>query len=276
MQLRKLMVPVVAVALGVTACGGDDSSSGDETPDNGDEAGDDAPDETDAEDAEDAEGGDAQTNGDGVDAVALFEAMANALIEAGSFEFETTASAAGQEGTITGAMQIDSDGSFSNMRMSWEQGGVETAMLLVDGQFFVEMTEDMGIPGGGSWLTFNADGDNPLGEEMTGAFDEIGDAANLSAALAENAEHLTVTETGSATVDGVETTEYQVVDAEGEVGMGESYTIWIDGDDLPRRMSLESDGGEPVEVIYRNYGADAGIEAPPEDEVVDFSDLMNQ
>lgn len=275
------MVPVVAVALGVTACGGDDSSSEDETPDNGEASGDDASDESDAEDAEDGEDdGDAQPDagedGDGVDEAALFEAMANAFIEAGSFEFETTASAAGVGATVAGAMQIGTDGSFSNMRVSTEQAGVETTMVLVDGQFFVEITEDMGIPVDGSWLTFDADGENPLGQEMTGAIDEIGDAADLSAALAENVEHLTVTEVGSATVDGVETTEYHVVDAEGEVGMGESYTIWIDGDNLPRRISLESDGGEPVEVIYKNYGVDVEIEAPPEDEVVDLSDMMNQ
>lgn len=273
------------MALAVTACGGDDSPSSDETPDNVDAAEDES--SADAEDAEksDDDVSDTGGGGDDVDEAALFEAIANGFIDAGSFEFESATSEGGQEMMVSGAMEVDSDGSFTNMRMSMNQGGVETTMLSVDGQFYMEMTEDMGMPGGEGWLTFGGDGGDELGQDMTGAFDDIGATADISQQLAENAELVTVTEVGSATVEGVETTEYHAVvndiaayrGAEGDVETTEmSFTMWLDGDNMVRRMIQESDTEPPIEMIYKNYGADVGISAPPEDEVIDFNEMMNQ
>lgn len=293
MRLKRLMVPVVAVALGITACGGDDSPSAEEAP-AGDEAGDGgAEGETSTEDAEesDEESGDDETesgaDGDEVDAVALFTAVADATVEAGSYEFETTTEASGQEMTVAGAIQVGADVSEANMRMTMDVMGAQSTMLLVDGQFYMELTEEMGLPAGqGSWITVGPEGDDPFSQQMGQAFEDIGSAADVPAQLAENPEILTVTEVGNASVDGVDTTEYLVVvnDIEAyagaeasDAGITElSFSMWIDGDNLPRRVTTEAGGSAAVDTTYSNFGTDVEVEAPPADEVVDMSEMMNQ
>jgi hypothetical protein len=282
------MVPAVAVLLGVTACGDDDAPSADETP-AGDEAedGSSADDDTDDADEQDGESADAGEGGDEVDAVALFRAIADATVEAGSYEFETSMSAAGQDTSVVGAIQVASDISETNMRVTTDAQGFTTTVLIVDGQFYMEMTEEMGFPTDqGSWMTVDPAADDEFSQQMTEAFGDIGSATDLMAQLAENPELLTVTEVGDADVDGVDTTEYHVVVndiaeftgvEEGDVEVSElSYTMWVDGDDLPRRVSTEAGGSASIDTTFSNYGADVEVEAPPADEVFDLSEMLNQ
>ncbi|HEX6194722.1 MAG TPA: hypothetical protein VFZ37_02350 [Jiangellaceae bacterium] len=287
MQLRKLVVPVVAVALGATACGGDESPSADETP-----AGSEAEAEASADDAEDADESDDESTetvsgGDEVDAEALFAAIADAVVEAGSYEFETTSNAGGQELTVTGAIEVSTDISEANMRLTTDVMGSQSTVLFVDGQFYMELSEEMGFPTEmGSWMTVDPEGDDPFAQQMNQAFEDIGSATDLVAQLAENPDLLTVTEVGSADVDGTDTTEYLVVvndvaafqglsGAENQIGEL-VFSMWIDGDNLPRRHTADVDGSASVDTTYTNYGVDVDVEAPPADEVLDMSELMNQ
>lgn len=282
-QLRKVVVPVVAVALGMTACGGDDTPSADETP-AGSEADDGSADESDADESDD-EASDAEAGEGGeVDAVALFTAIADATVEAGSYEFETTMNAGGQDLTVTGAIQVGTDVSDANMRMTTDVMGSRSTVLFVDGQFYMELSEEMGFPTGmGSWMTVDPEGDDPFSQQMSQAFEDIGSATDLLAKLAENPDLLTVTETGSASVDGVDTTEYLVVVNDVAAFQGVEtetdeliFSMWVDGDNLPRRHTADVDGDASVDTTYTNYGVDVDVEAPPADEVIDMSELMNQ
>lgn len=289
MRLRRLIVPLVAVALGVTACGGGDTPDADETP-TGDEAGDEpSADDSDDADAEGESGEDepdAGQDGDEVDAVALFGAIAAATVEAGSYEFETTMDAAGQDMSVSGAIQVGTEVSEANMRITSDVLGQETEMLVVDGQVFMELTEDMGFPGGGSWFTVDPEADDQLSQLMAESFEQIGSATDLTTELTAHPDLLTVTLVGSATIDGVETTEYFVTvddiaaftDADdADVPLSElSYSMWIDGDNLPRRMTTDAGGSASIDVTYSNYGADVDVQAPPADEVIDLSEMMNQ
>lgn len=291
MRLSKLMVPVVAVALGVTACGGDDSPSADETPTSGEGTEGSSADETDDADDSDSESGEdgADTGGSGseVDAAELFGVISDATVEAGSYEFESMTSAGGQDVTVSGAVQVGTELSDAHMRITMNVMGAQSTVLFVDGQFYMELSEDMGFPTEmGSWMTVDPEGDDAFSQQMSQAFEDIGDATDLAAQLAENPDLLTVSEVGSATVDGVETTEYLVVvnDIPGFMGVDAadvefselSYSMWIDGDNLPRRMTTDAGGSASVDMTYSNYGVDVDVEAPPADDVVDMSELMNQ
>lgn len=288
-RLSKLLVPVVAAVLSVTACGGDDSPSADETPANGEEGADESSaDDQDNGDDSDGESADDETetepDGEEVDAVALFGAIAEATESAGSFEFET-ASDGGQDFTVTGAMQVGTDVSDANTRMTTQLMGEEMTMLIVDGQFFMEIPAGTGdaFPGGGSWLTMDPGSDDPFTQEMTESLGDVSSPADLLGDLTENPDLLTVTRVGSAEVDGVAATEYHVVvndvaaytgDAEATVGEI-AYSMWVGDDNLIRRTVTDT-GGVKTETNFLNYGVDVNVEAPPADEVVDMSEMMNQ
>lgn len=289
MLLRKLILPLVAVTLGVTACGGDETPETGETPANGEQT-DEPSTDSDAEDDEGAEADDSDEGGSEggaeVDAVALYAAIADALLEAGSYEFENTTSTGGQEGTLAGAVEFATDTSEANMRMTMEMAGLgESTLLIVDGQFYIEMTEEMGIPGDASWFTVDPESDDPFSQQMASLFGEVGSATTLTDQLAEQADLLTVTEVGTETVDGVETTEYFVVvndvaafeglpaaQASGDL----SYTMWVGGDNLPRRMTTTVDGTAVIDMTFSNFGTDLDVEAPPAEDVMDLSEMMNQ
>ena len=291
MRLRKLLVPAVVVALGVSACGGDDStdetSAGDELttePGDADGADDPEPSEDPGSFEESADEADAGADGVEVDTAELFTAIADATVAEGSYEFEATTGAGGTGTAASGAIQTGSSLDESNMRIMSQAAGVETTVLIVDGQIFIEMTEDMGLPVDGSWMTIDPEIDDPVAEQrlisdlrgpkLAEAMGDIGSVSDQIADLTENADMVTVTQAGTAEIDGVATTEYHVNDIAGftdsvdETITELSYSMWVGDDDLIRRV-VTDDGWVTTEMNYLDYGVDVDIETPPADEVVE-------
>lgn len=102
---------------------------------------------------------------------------------------------------------------------------------------------------------------------------------------------------GSATVRGVDTTEYRgtvdlrkaldglgpdVTDAMkrqlGQLGVASMpVRVWVDGDGLPRREEIElSAGGQTVSarIDFFDYGADVSVQTPPADQIGELTDLL--
>ena len=274
--MRKLLVPAVVVALGVSACGGDDSTN--ETSAGGDEVTTEPSEDPGSieESADEAETG---ADGEEVDTVEIFTAIADATVAEGSYEFEATTG----DTTAAGAIQIGSSLDESNMRIMAQAAGHETTVVIVDGQIFMEMTEDMPLSDDGSWMTINPECDDPSaqwnliydarGPKLAEAMGDIGSVSAHLADLTENAHMVTVAQAGTAEIDGVATTEYHINDIAGftdsvdETITELSYSMWVGDDDLIRRV-VTDDGRVTTEMNYLNYGVEVDVEAPPADEVI--------
>lgn len=292
--MTKMAAGVAVVGLVLAGCGGedgsDDSASGDgsaeetaedATAESGDESGEES----------DEESGDTETisisegKGGGTE---LFEAMTAAYEEAGSYHFEMEMDAEGVQLSGEGAVEFGGDETNMTMTMQVPQAG-ETLMRVVDGQFFMSAPSDAGLPTEASWLTIDTEADGPMGfGDIAG---DVSSSAEIQADFAQNSELIAVEEGGTDTIDGVEVTEYMLtVDAEdaaefmessGEVTDGAaaeeglSYSLWVDGDGLPRRMSGDVGGGT-MDMRFFDFGESVDVEAPPEDEVTDLSSLMDQ
>jgi hypothetical protein len=275
-RLRKLLVPAVVVALGVSACGGDDSTN--ETSAGGDEVTTE-PSEDPGSIEESADEAEAGADGEEVDIGELFTAIADATVAEGSYEFEATTG----DTTAAGAIQIGSSLDESNMRIMAQAAGLETTVVIVDGQIFMEMTEDMPLSDDGSWMTINPECDDPSaqwnliydarGPKLAEAMGDIGSVSAHLADLTENAHMVTVAQAGTAEIDGVATTEYHINDIAGftdsvdETITELSYSMWVGDDDLIRR-GVTDDGRVTTEMNYLNYGVEVDVEAPLADEVI--------
>jgi hypothetical protein len=105
-------------------------------------------------------------------------------------------------------------------------------------------------------------------------------------------------ELGKETIDGVETTHftgtYNVSEALAKLapeqrdaaqkavkdsGMDKMlFNVWVDGQQLPRKMTLKTAPGAKVplnfSMVYRDFGQPVTISAPPAAEVTDFSEIL--
>jgi hypothetical protein len=50
-----------------------------------------------------------------------------------------------------------------------------------------------------------------------------------------------------------------------------TYTLWVDGDDLLRRITSDLGGHGTMDITAFGYGESVEIEAPPTDQVTDAS-----
>jgi hypothetical protein len=93
---------------------------------------------------------------------------------------------------------------------------------------------------------------------------------------------------GTDVIDGVDVTEYVVTvdvskmpaDELGGVAPEDlpvdevTYSLWIDGDDLVRRLTSDLAGYGTTDLTIFAYGEPVEIEAPPADQVTDASALQ--
>jgi uncharacterized protein YnzC (UPF0291/DUF896 family) len=121
-----------------------------------------------------------------------------------------------------------------------------------------------------------------LDQSMSGS-DPAAQAALMKKYLKEFKEN------GSETIDGVETTRYDVTvdtkmlteqaekqgtsnagSAADMIGDTLTYNIWIgDKDDLPRKMAFEMGSAGSTEMTFTKWGDDVDISAPPADQITD-------
>lgn len=298
MRLTKMAAGVAVLGLVLAACGEDgesaDGTSGGGSDDStaaaesGDDAGDDSGDDGGEESGGSQEISISQGEGGGAE---LFDAMTAAYEEAGSYHFEMEMEAQGMQVSAEGAAEFGSDASETNMTLTMQvpdQG--EMSMRLVDGQFFMSLPPEAGMPIDTPWLLIDPQGDNPMAESFGSLAADMSLSAELQSDFAENAELITVEEGGTDTMDGVEVTEYLLTveseDAaafmestgqatEGAVPTGDiTYSLWVDGDQLPRRITADLGEAGSMEMRFFDFGEPVEVEAPPEDEVTDFSSLM--
>lgn len=287
MRLTKMAAGVAVLGLALAGCGEDGGSADGTSGEGGDstsaaESGDES-DDTQAVSISEGKGGGTE----------LFEAMTAAYQEAGSYHFEMSMDAQGAQLTGEGAAELGADPEETNMTTTMQLPEMgETSMRLVEGTVYMSMPAEAGLPTDASWLKIDPEGDGPMAQQFGQMVDEMSSSAEMQAQFGENAELIAVEEAGTDTVDGVEVTEYQLtIDAEdadefmeatGQAGAGATstealtFSLWIDGDMLPRKMTGDLGGIGTLEMRFFDFGEPVEVEAPPEDEVTDLSSLMNQ
>lgn len=193
-----------------------------------------------------------------------------------SYTMTMDVEAEGSEGSLEGAMDLSGDS--PRMRMTLvvpEMGHVE--VIYADGEAY------MSVPG----LT-------PEGMYLLAPSDMLGDAADLEEVDVSVQTELweegarEVVFLGEEDVNGEQMRRYQVtVDAQAvmdastddaaatSVGLEDEevvYDVWLDDDNLMRRMAFEVEG-ETLEMHMDDWGEDQDIQVPEPDQVMDMGEL---
>lgn len=249
---------------------------------------------------------------DAVEPLARVLAASDQALEADSMHmvFDFAMSVAGKE--ITGSGEADAafgDELRQHMTFRYDSmpglpAGFGMEMIVDDSTMYMRldgMDELDVFPT--EWVSVDMSSSVPGFDELTAFGNGQQDPSNAFGYL-QGAED--ATELGTETIDGIETTHYEVTvdlaDAAAEVpadlrdemrrvvkqfrqGFGTTtmpFEVWIDGDGLVRRMvfRMESDGGAmgmpfsmEMTMDVTDYGHDFELELPPASDVTDLTDL---
>ena len=272
---------VLTIGVGVSACGGDDSGSGDTSSAGSEESSDsgtaDSADTTDAGDVESEAPEEASLAE--LSAEDFYPSVMAALKEAGSFTFTTTSDAAGQAQEMTGQARFGDDGVA--MKASGT-GAQAMEMILLDKAMYMKSAA---LGTGDKWLKIDLSDPNSL-------FGMIGKATDPEAMFKAMQSPKKLELIGSEEVDGVETNHYRITmdptsyleamefpAAMADMLPKELVTeMWVDADNLPRKFAqtieVKAAGGgqstaSNTEGTYSDFGTDVDIEAPPADQVTE-------
>jgi hypothetical protein len=236
----------------------------------------------------------------------LKAATHGADLESGRISFTATTDAGAVSGTFTG------EGAFAGKkaRMSFDlseftngqiSGTTEAVFddLVMYMRFPAPISNAFGLPGGKQWIKFDlAQLGREQGIDFGALFDQFsGSDPSRSLELLRGAQ-ADFRKVGEEEVRGVETTHYRgTVDLErlaetAPPDARESYRrllelsaqaripvdVWIDGDGHTRRIRYEQEmrDGSSMKLAqeYYDFGAEVKVEAPPANEVADFSELL--
>ena len=173
-------------------------------------------------------------------------------------------------------------------------------MMLVDKNMYMKLPQGAtgGVPGAKPWIKISlAAAGKQSGMDLDSMLQgtQQADPTQMTKQLTASKD---AREVGKETVDGVETTHYtgtyRMSDAlmkltpeqrsaleKQNSGLAKetmSFDVWVDGQDLPRKMSMKSAAGaaNPMNytMVYRDYGKPVTITAPPPAEVGDLSEML--
>ncbi len=275
MRIRRTLAAVAVVTLSSTtlvACGGGGTESTSSSSDAASEQASDAP--TTSEPSGEAESGDLEE----LDRDALVKAITQNTLDAGSAHL--TMSMGGANG-----LEAEGDVSYEGaapamvMTMTGDSFGAGGSMEMR----FVDKVMYLSIPQmtpAGKFIKIDPrDKSNPMAQSM-GDLDKQMDP--LSSVKAMQAGVKDVTLVGPETVDGTETNHYKVaVDTKkmlASMGGDQSaaagalpaelvYDMWLDGDDLLRRMDFDFAGASTT-MRMSDYGKRVDVLAPPASKIV--------
>jgi hypothetical protein len=245
---------MVGLLLGLVACGGGDNGGA---------------------------GGPTQQQGPAVLSERSFaSALAQSQAKARSAHIDATVKAAGQSGTIAADLSGLGDPGGVATDMKLDLAGQHLQLVMVDKVLYVKGAP-VGSLSGKPWLKVNVgNSDNPLSK----VFNTV-NPANYAAYF----EGITTLRNrGLQTVDGVRTRHYTVtVDtakmaARNPAFRGQSLSglglpnaltseVYVDAENRPVKMSLAVGNVVSLQAHFSKYGQPFSIQAPPADQVSEFS-----
>lgn len=251
LRTKVALVAVAPLALAtLVACGGDDTPAAEPTTD-------------DSSSVSDEPG--ATDEGD-VDPAEFFASIASAMESATTAHVQLMTEG-GQSLSAEGDLDFSQDPAAMRMTMTLPQLGEGIEMRMVDGTMYMQMP---GM-GDGKFIKFALDDPtNPLGD-MTGQLDPRSQFSSMQDAVKS------VTFVGAEDVDGEELQHYSVVldgtkmpNQQGVTMPDEiAYEMWVDDDDLLRKVSFES-AGTVITTTISDWGKDVQIRAPRPGQIMEM------
>ena len=240
------------------------------------------------------------SDGGGRAASEELSAAATATQEAGTagVEFEQVSDVQGQQLTSSsiGVVDFQSGDSEATVSVSLPGQPAQEVDLLTKGSVaYMEAGALPGLPSNARWLRIDL---AKAGEQL--GFDIEALRQNGASQLAYLTESSDAEEVGTESVRDVDTTHYRFTTnladlaANGPEELRSSYKsvmdltglktipteVWVDGDDLVRRLSFEVEieqGGQQIAqattIEYFDFGTEVDVQGPPSKEVVDISEL---
>lgn len=263
MRTSVLAAGGVALALALTACGGDDSS-----------------------------GGDALTGGNGnggafSDLSSLVASAQEETAKSSSSKFTMEMSMGGQ--TITAEGEGRYSGDETAMSMTMNMAGQSMDMLFVDNVMYMKMPEGMNPDPSKPWIKMTAEDAAAQGQDFSQMSQQSDPTKTLEQLQQAGGE---IKNTQETEVNGEQATQYTIEldlsKAGGMLGGDEQATasipegtmipveLYLNGDNLPLRVEMNMDavaeavgaptGGKMV-MNYTDWGTPVDIQAPPADQV---------
>jgi hypothetical protein len=244
--------------------------------------------------------GDAQgdSSGSGAEAanslVALAKRVGDRTAESNSAHMVFTGGAGGME--VKGEGDLKLGGNDPSISMDMDTGQGQMALVLLDGVLYMKMPAGMS-PGGKPWIKIDSnDKSNPMAQALGSLTDQMRQNADPRRTLEQFQEAGTITSSAKEDLNGQETTHYKITvdvqklaenqkDATLKSAMQDAIKsglkdfpveLWLDGDSLPARMSVQMPTADPtsgkaipvkVQVDYTKWGDPVDIQAPPADQV---------
>ena len=230
------------------------------------------------------------------DAAELFAAIQAAQQEKQTVVATMVTDAAGMSITGGGSLRFaDSVAADMTIEVPLDASGQPQQMRIVilDGSVYLQIPGLSDSIPGKSWIAASADGTDPFSQAMAPVLDQL--SSSLDPSLEMYSHGAQLTESGTETVDGVETTKYvgsvdlEAALAELDGSLAESaqtlidagssnlnFTVWVDAESLLRKFeSVTEIAGQSATttVTYSKWGEPVDIAAPPADQVADSSAL---
>ncbi|SFB61932.1 hypothetical protein SAMN05216266_12938 [Amycolatopsis marina] len=253
-------------------------------------------------------GGDdnASGNGSGGELSSPF-GSAQELVRAASAQTEKSKSSkftfemdmAGQKFSGNGEGLYDGDNTAMSMNMDVQ--GQTMEMRIVDKVLYMKMPAQAGMTADGKpWVKITPGGDDPISKSMGDSFDQMAEQNDPSKTLEQIEKAGTITNTEQVELNGEQTTHYsveldmkklaeQMPDSPNakavEQMQGKIDTLpmelWLNSDQLPVQIVMDMSkiaeaAGQPqaggqMTMKYTDWGAPVDVEAPPADQVGEFS-----
>src|SRR3954447_23171008 len=239
-------------------------------------------------------GGDGATEA-ATNLVALAKQVGDRTAETNTAHMVFTGGAGGMDIKGEGDMQLGGDNPAISMDM--DAGGTgQMSMVLLDGVLYMKLPAGL-APGDKPWIKIDStDKSNPMAQALGSVTDQMRQNADPREALEQFKDAGTIESTEQTELNGEQTTHYKIkVDvqklAENQkdatlkkamqdaIGSGLKdfpVDLWVNGDGLPARLSIEMPTADPtsgkavpaeVEVDYTKWGDPVDIKAPPADQV---------
>lgn len=198
---------------------------------------------------------------------------------------------------VKGEGDLKLGGSDPAISMDMDAGGQgQMSMVLLDGVLYMKLPAGL-APSGKPWVKIDSkDKSNPMAQALGSLTDQMRQNADPRLALEQFEQAGTIESTEQADLNGEQTTHYKITvdvqklaenqkDATLKQAMQEAIKsglkdfpveLWVNGDGLPVRMSIEMPTPDPtsgkavpvkVQVDYTKWGEPVTIEAPPADQV---------
>ena len=229
-------------------------------------------------------GGTAADNGADLTKANFSSEVIKAQTAAKTAHIQASINAQGQKMTMSGDMQMAKDDVAFDLTMAGASLGGGAQLILADRVIYLKMP---GLTQTDKYVKIDiGDSSNPMAK----MFDQMLGQLDPSRTFRAFEGITTLKKVGTQEIDGVETTHYSVkVDTQkalqaqgmaGQVPPGQlpktlTYDVWVDGDHLVRRMTMDIQSTN-VDMSFSRWGEPVDIKAPPASQIASMKELMQQ